>query len=74
MNQDQGVVDLGFHAIRIGYEVRREIAAVKLHAFHDFKCGLKAFSLFNRDHSLFADLLHRFGDRVADFAVGVGGD
>ena len=32
------------------------------------------FRLFDSDHALVADLLHRLGEEVADFAIAVGGD
>ena len=63
-----------FHAIRIGDEVRREIAAVELHALDDFEDGVEAARFFDGDDAVFADLLHRLGDDVADLVVAVRGD
>ena len=74
VDQDVGVLERGFHPLRIGHEVGREIAAVKLHAFDHFQLGLERLRLFNRDDAVLADLLHRFGNDVADGLVVVGGD
>ena len=63
-----------FHALRIGDEVRREIAAVELHALDDFEDGVEAARLFDGDDAVLADLLHRLGDDVADLFVVVRGD
>ena len=35
-NQDQRIVDDSLHLIGIGAHIRRNIAAVKLHAFYNF--------------------------------------
>ena len=48
VDQDVGVLEDGFHALGIGNEVRREIAAVELHAFDDFQLGLHASSTLPR--------------------------
>ena len=55
-------------------EVRREVAAVELHALDDVELVLQARAFFNRDHAFLADLLHRLGDGLADRLVGVRGD
>ena len=39
-DEDVGVLEDGFHALRVGDEVRREVAAVELHAFDDVERGL----------------------------------
>ena len=63
-----------FHALRVGDEVRREVAAVELHALDDFEDGVEAARLFDGDDAVLADLLHRLGDDVADLFVVVRGD
>ncbi len=63
-----------FHALGVGDEVGGEIAAVELHALDNLEGGVETLGLFNRDHAVFADLLHGLADDVADFRVGVGGD
>ena len=74
VDQDVGVLEDDFHALGIGDEVRREVAAVELHAFDDFELGLQRLRLFDGDDAVFADLLHRFGNDLADGLVVVGGD
>jgi hypothetical protein len=63
-----------FHALGVGDEVRREVAAVELHALDDLERGLEALGLFDRDDAVLADLLHRLGDDLADGLVAVGRD
>src|SRR5690606_27519787 len=74
VDQDQGVVEDDLHALRIGHEVGREVAAVELHALDHAQGGLQALGLLDRDHALLADLLHRVGDGLADGGVAVRGD
>ena len=63
VNQDDdGVLEHDFHPLGIGDEVRREIAAIELHAFDDVERRCRIVRLFDRDDAVFADLLHRFGD------------
>ena len=63
-----------FHALGIGHEVGREVAAIELHAFDDVQRGLERLGFFDGDDAVLADLLHRVGDELADFGVVVGGD
>ena len=72
VDQDVGVLERSFHALGIGDEVGREVAAVELHAFDDFQLGLERLRLFDGDDAVFADLLHRFGNDLADGLVIVG--
>src|SRR5215469_14216202 len=74
VDEDADVFEGAFHAIGIGNEVGREVAAVKLHAFHDFEGGLHGLGLFHGDHAVLADLLHGFGDYATDLLVVVGGN
>ena len=69
VDQDVGVLERRFHALRIGDEVGREVAAVELHAFDDFQLGLHGARLFDGDDAVLADLLHRLGDDRADLRV-----
>ena len=59
---------------RVVDEVRRDVAAVELHAFDQLELVLEALAVFDGDDAFLADLLHRFGDRLADRLVRVGGD
>ncbi len=72
--QDQRLVELGALALLIVDEVRREIAAIELHAFDHFELVLEARTFFNRDHAFLADLRHGVGNRLADALVGVRGN
>src|SRR5271165_6696763 len=72
VDQDVGLFERYFHAVRIGHEIRAQVAAIKLHTLDNFKQSLKRLRLFNRDHAVLADLLHRLGNDVADGRVGVG--
>src|SRR5687768_8355330 len=74
VQEDVGLLQLGGHLLRVGNEIRGEIAAVELHALDDVELGLEALGLLDRDHALVADLLHRLGDHVADVALAVGRD
>ena len=74
VDEDVRVGQLDLHLLRIGDEVRREIAAVELHAFDDVELELEALGLLDGDDAFLADLFHRFGDLLADDGVAVGGD
>ena len=69
-DQDERVVEDRFHAIRVGDEVRREVAAVELHALGVFLLEAQALALFDGDDAVLADLVHHLGDDLADFRVG----
>src|SRR3977135_3861003 len=72
VDQDVGIFHFNAHLVGVGDEVGRNVAAVELHAFDDFKLGFKRFCFFNRDDTLVADLLHGVGEELADFRVAVG--
>ncbi len=72
MDENVRIFQLGDHLLRIGDEIRREIAAVELHAFDDVEFGLEALGLLDRDDALVADLLHRGRDHLADRLVAIG--
>src|SRR5579859_320693 len=72
--QDHRLFEVGLHLFGVGDEVRRQIAAVELHAFDDIKFGLGGLGFFNRDDAFVADLGHGLGDHVADLGVAIGGN
>src|ERR1700732_2831286 len=74
MNQDTRIFQNALHALRIGDEVRGQVAAVELHTFDYFQRRLHGFGFFHGDDAVFADLLHGFGDDAADLLVVVGGN
>ena len=72
MNEDVGLFQFTEHLVRVGDEVGRDIAAIELHAFHDFELGLEALGLFHRDHAFIADFRHGLGDHLAHGGVAIG--
>ena len=74
VDQDVGVLQNGFEVFRVRDEVRRQVALVELHAFDDVERGLDALGFLDSDGSVFADLVQRVSDDLADGGVPVGGD
>ena len=74
MQEDVGILQVGDHLLGVGDEIRRDIAAVELHAFDDLKLRLEGFRLLDSDDALVADLLHRLGDKTADLGLAIGCD
>jgi len=72
VDQDVGVIQFHGHLVGVGDEVGRQVAAVELHAFDDIELELEAFGFLDGDHAFLADLVHGFGDLLADFPVAVG--
>src|SRR5207248_3255762 len=54
VDKDVRVIELGDHLLGVRDEIRRDIAAVELHALDDVKLGLAALGLFDRDDALIA--------------------
>ena len=74
MQQNQRIFQLSRHFIGIGDEVRRQITAIKLHAFNHVQFAFKAFGFFHRNHAFIADLIHRFGNHRTNFGFAIGRD
>ncbi len=74
VKKDQRVIHLGDHLVRVGDEVRRQVTAVELHAFYDFKFGFQGLGFFDGDDTFIADLVHGLGDHVTNFFFAVCGD
>ncbi len=74
MQEDVGVFQHRFHALRIGHEVGRQVTAVELHAFHDLQRRFHALRFFHGDDAVFTDFIHGFGNDVADGGIVVGGN
>src|SRR5207247_7745985 len=66
VQQDIRVLQHHHHSLGIRDEVRGEITAVELHAFHHFKSRFNGLVLFYRDDSILANLLHDFGNNVTN--------
>ena len=73
-DEDVGVLNDSFHAIRVGHEVGADVAAVEGHTVDVLDFGLDALGLFDGDDAVLADLLHALADEVADGGVVVRGD
>src|SRR6184192_460123 len=69
--QDHRFFELGGLVLLVVDEVRRQVAAVELHALDHFQLVLQSRALLDRDHALLADLLHRLGDGLADRLIEV---
>src|SRR5213593_1440624 len=72
--EDVSIFELGFHRLRVGDEVGREIALVELHAFHNFQRGLDRLRFFNRNSAVLAYFVHGVSDDFANGRVPVGRD
>ena len=73
-DEDQRILQHGLHLLRVGDEVRRDKAAVELHAFDDIERGLGGLGFLDRDHALAADLVHGVGHEFADDGIVVRGN
>src|SRR5262249_19111825 len=74
VDEDVSVVQGGFHPLRVGYEISREVTAVKLHSLDHFQAGFHGLGFFHRDYAVFPDFLHGLSDDAADGLVIVGGN
>ena len=74
VNEDVGILQNRFHAVRLVDEMGRAVALVELHPFHPVGRGLEALAFLDRDDAVLADLLHRVSDHLADLGVTVCGD
>src|SRR6185437_7415616 len=72
VDQDVRVIQLDLLALLVVDEVRRQVAAIELHALDHVELVLQTRAFLDRDHAFLADFLHRGGDDVADVGVGVG--
>ena len=72
--EDEGILELAFHALGSGDEVRREVTLVKLHTLDDIESRLKRLGLFDGDRAVLTDLIHRIGNHLTDFGIAVSGN
>ncbi len=72
VNKYVWVFNRGLHLLWIGHEIRRYVAAIKLHALNHLKRGLHGLGLFNRYDALLAHLVHGLGYDIADSGVVIG--
>ena len=69
-DQDERVLEDRFHAVGVGDEVRREVAAVELHALRVLGLEAERLALLDGDDAVLADLVHHLGDDRADLGIG----
>ena len=74
VDEDESVLENRFHALGVGHEVRREIAAVELHTLDHVQGRLHGLGFLDGNDAFLANLLHGLGQDVADHAVAVGAD
>src|SRR5262249_18502186 len=74
IDQEIGVLHLGPHLLGVGNEVRRDVAAIELHALDHVELGLKRLGLLDGDDALIADLLHGLGEKATNLRITVGRD
>ena len=68
--QHVGVVEAGLHALRVGHEVRRDVALVEAHALDEVHLHAEGLALLDGDDAVLADLVDGLGDHRADLLVG----
>ena len=73
-DQDVAILKDAFHLLRVGDEVRREVAAIELHTFDPFDFRREALAFVDSDDAVFSDAVHRFCQKVTDLGVVVGRD
>ena len=56
VDQDVRVFQLALHLLRVGDEVRRQIAAIELHALDELVVGLQGLAFLDGDDAVLADL------------------
>src|SRR5438876_2143992 len=71
VEQDVRILEHADLLLGVVDEVRREIAAVELHALDQVELVLERFAVLDGDHAFLADLVHRVGDDLADVEIGV---
>src|SRR3974377_2113116 len=59
-------LQLDAHFVGVCDKLRRDVAAVELHALDNIELGLKRLCLLDRDDALVTDLLHRPGKDAAN--------
>src|SRR5690606_30439660 len=65
-NQDIRIFQDGNLLVWVVDEVRRQVAAVELHAFDDVEFVFQRFAVFNGNNAFFADLVHCVGNDFTD--------
>ncbi len=66
-DENQRIFHVCFHLLGIGCHVCADIAAVKLHAFDQFKLVLHGLGFLDGNNTVLRNLLHCVGNHLADF-------
>jgi hypothetical protein len=74
VDEDVAILEHGLAGLRVGHEVRAEVALIELHALDVVERGLGGLAVLDLDDAVRSDLGDRFGDELADLGVVVGGD
>jgi hypothetical protein len=72
VQQNVGVLQHCFHRLRVGHEVRGEVALVELKSLGDLQLGGERRALLDGDHTVVADGPERLADQLADLAFARG--
>src|SRR6202012_2327581 len=68
-DEDVGILQHRLHAVLVVDHVRRDIAFVELHPLGELELHPEGLALLDVHHTVFADILARVGDDVADVVV-----
>src|SRR5205807_27883 len=71
-DQNVGIIDRGFHLLRVGHEVGGDVALVDLHALYILGLEVDTPRLFHGDHTIFTYLVHHLGDQFTNDLIGCG--
>ena len=69
-DEDGRVLEHRLHPVRVGHEVRRDVAAVELHPLGVFLLEADGLAFLDGDDAVLADLVHDLGDQLADLGIG----
>ena len=69
VQQDVRVVRSGFHPLRVGHEVRGDVALIELHSLGELELEAHGRRFLDGDDTVLADLAERLGDELADLRV-----
>src|SRR5467141_3331864 len=71
VQQDVRILEHADLLLGIVDEIRRQVAAIELHALDEIELVLERLAVLDGDHAFLADLVHRIGDDLADVVVEV---
>ncbi|MBA7690195.1 hypothetical protein ES703_98719 [subsurface metagenome] len=74
MEKNKWIFQDTFHPVRVGDEIRGQIAPVELHSFNDIHSRIQTLGFFHCDDAVLADFVHGLGDDCADGLITIGRD